>query len=101
MPAGDRTGPNGEGPMTGRRMGYCSDSDVNDGRFGSFGFGRGRGQGRGFRSGGGRGMGRFFGFSRGNDINVEESDFLEREIDFLKSKLKGMESYLEKLKNRK
>jgi len=24
MPGGDRTGPNGMGPMTGRRMGHCS-----------------------------------------------------------------------------
>ena len=24
MPGGDRTGPQGMGPMTGRRMGYCS-----------------------------------------------------------------------------
>ena len=28
MPRGDRTGPYGEGHMTGRRMGYCAGSDV-------------------------------------------------------------------------
>ena len=27
MPQGDKTGPNGEGPMTGRGMGYCSGYD--------------------------------------------------------------------------
>ena len=27
MPAGDRTGPEGLGPMTGRAVGYCSGSD--------------------------------------------------------------------------
>lgn len=28
MPGGDRTGPRGMGPMTGRRAGYCADYDV-------------------------------------------------------------------------
>jgi hypothetical protein len=28
MPGGDRTGPRGLGPMTGRRAGYCAGSDV-------------------------------------------------------------------------
>jgi hypothetical protein len=28
MPGGDRTGPWGMGPMTGRRAGYCADYDV-------------------------------------------------------------------------
>jgi uncharacterized protein DUF5320 len=27
MPHGDRTGPMGQGPKTGRAMGYCSGSD--------------------------------------------------------------------------
>ena len=27
MPRGDRTGPEGEGPMTGRRAGYCAGND--------------------------------------------------------------------------
>lgn len=51
MPRGDRTGPVGTGPMTGRRAGYCSGSGVpgfmNSTLPGqSFGFGfRGRGRG--------------------------------------------------------
>lgn len=28
MPAGDRTGPDGMGPMTGRRMGFCAGYDT-------------------------------------------------------------------------
>lgn len=28
MPGGDRTGPLGQGPMTGRAAGYCAGSDV-------------------------------------------------------------------------
>ncbi len=60
MPGGDRTGPLGAGPMTGRAAGFCAG-------FGTpgyanpapgMGFG-GRGRGRGFRGGGwGRGGGR-------------------------------------------
>ncbi len=54
MPAGDRTGPMGLGPMTGRAAGYCAGFDAPGfmnpvpGRGMGFGFGRGRG-GRGWR----------------------------------------------------
>ncbi len=47
MPGGDRTGPRGEGPMTGRGMGYCVEGSATPMR-GSFGMGRGFGRGRGF-----------------------------------------------------
>ena len=50
MPTGDGTGPQGEGPMTGRRLGYCAGYStpgfMNQG-FGRGGFGRGRGRGFG------------------------------------------------------
>ena len=51
MPAYNGTGPNGMGPMTGRRMGYCAEdaSNPNYFRAGSRvggGFGRGRGFGQ-------------------------------------------------------
>ena len=55
MPWGDRTGPLGAGPMTGRGAGYCAGYPVPGyanpiGRFAAFGFGRGfGGRGRGFR----------------------------------------------------
>lgn len=53
MPFGDRTGPMGAGPMTGRGAGYCGGSPVpgymNRG-FGGGGFGRGRGGGRGWQN---------------------------------------------------
>ncbi len=42
MPGGDRTGPRGEGPMTGRSMGYCAEGSAAPMR-GAFGMGRGRG----------------------------------------------------------
>ena len=52
MPGGDRTGPMGMGPMTGRGAGYCAGSVVPgfvNSMFGG-GFGRGRGGGRGWRN---------------------------------------------------
>lgn len=45
MPGFDRTGPLGQGPMTGRGMGRC-------GKGGGFGRGRGLGRGGGRRGGG-------------------------------------------------
>lgn len=69
MPGGDRTGPAGMGPMTGRAAGYCAGysmpgfANAIPGR--GFGFGRGRGfgfgrgLGLGFR--GGRGGGGYWG----------------------------------------
>ncbi len=69
MPAGDRTGPQSRGPMTGRGLGYCAGNDdpgyvypgggrfMGRGRGGGFGMGRGRGYGRGFGSGFGWGFG--------------------------------------------
>lgn len=74
MPGLDRKGPEGEGPMTGRRMGRCTnfgdalkDKDTTDNpnaenqQTGWFG----RGLGRGFGRGRGRGSGRGFGRGRG------------------------------------
>lgn len=57
MPRGDRTGPWGLGPMTGRRMGYCAGYPgpgfLSPGP--GFGYGRGFGLGRGMGYGRGRG----------------------------------------------
>jgi hypothetical protein len=56
MPAGDRTGPSGFGPMTGRGAGYCSGNGA-PGYASAYGGSRGRGFGRGNGNGfrGGRG----------------------------------------------
>jgi len=55
MPGGDRTGPMGMGPMTGRAAGYCAGYDapgyVDPMPWGGFGRGWGRGFGRGFGRG--------------------------------------------------
>lgn len=63
MPRGNRQGPDGEGPMTGRGLGYCAGYDTPGFETAPAGWlgGRGRGLGRGF----GRGRGfRGYGFGR-------------------------------------
>ena len=104
MPGGDRTGPNGMGPRTGRGAGFCNGFDrpgyMNGGA--GTGFCYGRGMGRGF----GRGMGYGRGFAHGyapygayaapyvpysKDM---EKDYLENEINILKEQLKASESRL-------
>ena len=55
MPGGDRTGPGGMGPMTGRAAGYCAGYDAPGyanaapGRGFGLGWGGGWGRGRGWR----------------------------------------------------
>lgn len=55
MPGGDRTGPLGQGPMSGRAAGYCAGAEAPG--FMNAGMGRGFGRGRGFGTGLGRGRG--------------------------------------------
>ena len=117
MPRGDRTGPNGIGPMTGRAAGFCSGYD-RPGYMNAAG-GRGyygRGYGRGFGYGQGFGYGRGFGRGRGFGIgfaptypitpapyptsaNAEnESDYLENELNMLKEDMKHIEARLKEIK---
>ncbi len=59
MPGRDRTGPNGLGSMTGRRMGFCADnSNLN---YSDRGLGYGRGNRCGLGFGRGYGLGSRFG----------------------------------------
>lgn len=76
MPGFDKTGPQGEGPQTGRKQGQCTDKDNEgqatptpgrgQGRGLGAGRGPGRGLGRGLPRGPGRGPGRGGGRGRGN-----------------------------------
>ena len=63
MPRGDRTGSMGQGPSTGRGLGFCEGFD-------SPGFtkGAGGGMGRGFGHGRGMGMGRGRSFGHGRSF---------------------------------
>ena len=64
MPRGDKTGPNGAGPMTGKAAGYGAGYSVPGYANPIRGYGRGlgRGWGRGFGRGWSRGFGRRFAY---------------------------------------
>ncbi|MCK4558169.1 MAG: DUF5320 domain-containing protein [Calditrichia bacterium] len=95
MPGGDRTGPLGDGPMTGRQLGYGAGYD-------SPGYtkGPGGGFGRGFR---GRGRGFFWSRQavvpedmRGSLSRTDELGTIKSEVRDLKNTLS---SILERLDN--
>ena len=99
MPGRDKTGPNGNGPITGRGLGYCAGENVR-----GFGFGRGRGFSRGY--GYGRGMG--YRYGQMHELNSEETiheesreTLLENEARVLKEQLAAVEKQLTDLKNRR
>ena len=98
MPRGDRTGPDGSGPMTGRRAGFCNDFDqpgyMNTGRR------VGRGFFNSFRTGFGR-FGTAFenrDFYSQSDYRPEsEKAYLEQEVKNLKIQLSELETRLSDL----
>jgi len=69
MPGGDRTGPHGDGPMTGRRFGNC---------VGNYGPG--------------------FNFSSEMPTHVSEETLLENEVKILKEHLASLEKQLSDIK---
>ncbi len=95
MPGFDRTGPNGQGPMTGRGMGNCQAA-------GSGYTLRGRRGGCGFGNGGGRGRRQGFYRNAPVDMPVEmpvDTDDnqmyeLQNQIDDLKTQLIEMKKLL-------
>ena len=113
MPGGDRTGPMGNGPMTGWGRGYCMTTRP-AGFFREIrrGMGRGMGRGRGFGPGAwmgamygcGRGFGRFWGDPEfGADPKemvkaarewekedlAEERELLKRRLDMIDAQLES------------
>lgn len=86
MPAFDRTGPQGQGPITGRGMGYCQG-----------GWGMHRGMGRGIGRGRGRGLGRYFGWNAPQSKNERIAD-MEDYQKALKEELEDLEKELADLK---
>ena len=74
MPGKDKTGPQGAGSMTGRRMGYCADNENQQSGFFGRGGGMGRGNGRGF------GFGMQGGRNSAFSANTQSSQF-ENEIN--------------------
>jgi hypothetical protein len=112
MPRGDRTGPWGEGPMTGRGLGFCSGYDrpgfMNPAP--GFGFRRGFGRGRGFgrARGFGRGWGRGFGWNYPYPVPTQSMSVAqfqpqltkEQEIQFLEQEVKALEDELALIRKR-
>ena len=119
MPRGDRTGPMGYGPMTGRGMGYCAGYEgpgyAGPGYAGPgfgyhrFGGGRGPGFGRGFGHGFGRGWGRGWqrqprawgappwpawdwGPEAAQPTREQEVDYLQSEAEVLKEQLDAIQA---------
>ena len=98
MPQGDQTGPNGQGPMTGRRMGLCAGFNVPG--FMNSGLGRGRGMGRGFR--------RFQQFAQPiQQVPVQkitkdqEKQILEEDLEDLKSEIEAVQKRLKEISSSK
>ena len=76
MPGGNRTGPTGAGPMTGRAAGYCAGNPAPG--YASVGFGNrgfGRGRGFGFGRGPGQGMGRGMAWGRNTQFQAPYSGY--------------------------
>ena len=76
----DGTGPMGQGPMTGRGMGPCAETN-------NYGAGLGRG--------GGRRMGMGRGFSPNQNTSKTQKELLQDQKDALKNQLKAIDEELE------
>lgn len=110
MPGGDRTGPVGMGPMTGRRMGLCSGAGLPgySNPVAGQGIGMGFGRGRSFcRRGGGRGWRNVFnatglpGWMRfGSNATQNYSSDPETEKQALRSQAGVLHSQLDRIKKR-
>jgi len=105
MPAGNGTGPNGTGPLTGRGMGFCAGYD-SPGYMNS-----GGGRGRGFR-GRGFGMGRGFadrwaypGSNRGYPVGApaysqeDQLSAMKGQADYLEKSLQNVRDQIARMEN--
>lgn len=119
MPRGDRRGPEGAGPMTGRALGYCSGNDqpgytadaapqgaargLRNGSGRGPGFGRGRGRARSFAGGVGRRRRYYNPIVESEEIDSEDNKNrqitrLENLANTLSSELEIVKKELEELK---
>ncbi len=109
MPGGDRTGPAGLGPMTGRQAGYCTGNSVPGYQSAPMGRGFGRGLGRGMGAGQGRGFGRGYAWRRQPVIQspqlvvqtpIEPRAASNPELDLLKAQADSIQNTLESINQR-
>ncbi|MBN2278953.1 MAG: DUF5320 domain-containing protein [Candidatus Marinimicrobia bacterium] len=99
MPRGDRRGPDGLGPMTGRGLGYCAGYDSPGFTKGVARGGAGFGYGRGF----GRGMGRGFGWRNQylySPYPVTPAYNKEQELTILNSQVADLTASLDSINKR-
>lgn len=103
MPRGDRRGPMGNGPMTGRGAGFCA-RNTQPGFVGGFGRGMGRGMahGMGYGGGFGRGFGSGFGAGAGGFgltpyPAVDEKAALQAQSEALKEQMDAITRRLDEL----
>jgi hypothetical protein len=107
MPGGNKKGPMGQGPMTGRNLGFCGGYDTPGFTkgYGQAGRGAGSGLGRGFARGRGKGAGRGMGPGRFNTggwmpgamKQEDEAQVLRAQAENLKGSLKDIEDRLNEL----
>jgi hypothetical protein len=107
MPFGDRTGPEGLGPMTGRGAGFCAGSGVPGSMNPAFGRGfggRGRGGGRGwrnwFRATGLTGWQRAFGWPASGAPQAFAAPRRDQELGALKAQAEQFEGALGDIRKR-
>ena len=113
MPGYNKTGPRGNGPATGRGMGFCNDANPDYGRRfpGAAGNNRGVGRGRGNRRGIGSDMqglrGRRFACRRSADMEeyppedtVGQLAILKKQADSMQSTLDAITKRMQDLENR-
>lgn len=110
MPGFDRTGPLGQGPMTGGGFGRCGSGRRSAGNMGADGpsnrlgrgrgFGPGRGGGRGRRGASGSGYGRSAGSPMAGSAAAPESDVaeLQQQVHDLKAYLRDVEARIAEAK---
>ena len=101
MPAGDRTGPLGQGPRTGRASGFCSGYNT-PGNVTSFGGGMGRGRGFDQNWNPGNSFAGFHqGFPWGPTMTKEdEIRLLKSQSEYLKHSQKEIEKRLNELESK-
>ncbi len=98
MPFGDRTGPLGQGPMTGRGAGYCAGFPYPGymNPYSSRGY-FGGGRGRGWR----RWWGADYPPALAQPTQAQEKEMLTQELEALKEGMKAIEQRLGELKGSK
>lgn len=94
MPAANKMGPEGRGPLTGRRMGLCVGNNVSGS---SFKGGFGRGFRRGFSGAFRRGFGNF---NAQNFQAPSDKEAITNEMNVLKEQLSFLEQQLAETQNK-